>query len=103
MLTTANTSRTVLSVLEAPIGQAIIHFQDVWLMGRLLASEGEEADLVLVQVHLAADQPVGPHLPQRPGPTQQAHLALSVAAPQVDQAPAWPLLQVQLPLHREQT
>src|SRR4051812_45555281 len=110
MLTTASTSRTGRSILEAAVGQPIVHFQDLWLAGRLLAPEGEEADLVRVQkdgtelenfsppapftardrggkpgkvLKLTADQAVGPHLAQLPGLPQQGHLAAGVAAPQV--------------------
>src|SRR3954451_4168168 len=101
MLTSANTSRTARSVLEAPVGQPIIHFQDLWLTGRVLASKGEEADLVLVQIHLTAYQPARPDLADFPGMAQQVHLALSVAPPQVDQPAARSLLEVQPPVSRE--
>ena len=101
MLTTANRSRTVLSVLEAPIGQPIVHFQDLWLTGRLLAPQSEEAELVLVQIDVTANQAVGPDLAKRPGLSQQRHLAQAVAAPQVDQTALRSLLQVQLPARRE--
>src|SRR5438270_10144676 len=97
MLTNANTFRTGASVLEAPGREAVIHLQDLGLAGRFLASQSEEADPVLVQIHLTANQTVGPHLAQRPGPPQQSHLTVAVAAPQVDQSATRPFLQVQLP------
>src|SRR5438105_745267 len=84
MLTSANRCRTGRSVLEAPVGQAVVHLQDSRLTGRFLAPQGEEADLVLVQIHLTANQAVGPHLPQWPGLPQQRHLAQVVASPQKD-------------------
>src|SRR4051812_18962914 len=101
MLTSANTSRTGRSVLGAPIGQPIIHFQDLWLTGRILASKGEEADLVFVQIHLPASQPARPDRADFPGMTPQVHLALSVAPPPADQPAARPLLEVQPPVSRE--
>src|SRR4051812_28304422 len=97
MLTSANTSRTGQSVLEAPVGQPVVHFEDLRLTGRLLASQGEEADLVLVQINLTTDQAVGPHLPEFPTLPQQSYFAGGVAAPQVDQPATGPLLQVELP------
>src|SRR5690348_16466037 len=101
MLTSANTSRTGRSVLEATVGQPIVHFADLRLAGWVLASESEEADLVLIQIDLATDQAVGPGLTQRPGLPQQDYLALGVASPEVDQPSAGPLLQVELPVGRE--
>src|SRR5215831_12665008 len=101
MLTTANTSRTGRSVLESPLGQPIVHFPDQRLTGRLLASQGEEADLVLVQIDLTTNQAIGPHLPKIPGLPQQGHLAEAVASPQVDQPAPGSLLQVQFPARRE--
>src|SRR5207302_11099023 len=82
MLTSANRCRTGRSVLEPPVGQPVVYFQDLRLTGRFLAPQREEADLVLVQIHLAAHQTIGPHLAERPTPTQQGHLAAAVAAPQ---------------------
>src|SRR5262249_5336213 len=101
MLTSANTSRTARSVLEAPIGQPILHFLDLRLAGRRLATKGEGADLVLVEIHFTAYQPARPDLADFPGVAQQAHLALRVGPPQVDQLAARPLLEVQLPVNRE--
>src|SRR5262249_36772619 len=97
MLTSANTCRTGQSVLEAAVGQAIVHFEDLWLTGRLLAAEGEETDLILVQIDFTTNQAVGPDLAQRPGLAQQGDRALRVAPPQVDQPAAGSLLQVELP------
>src|SRR4051794_2841440 len=94
MLTSANTCR---SVLESPGGQPIIDCQDLGLTGRFLAPQREEAELVVVQIHFTANQAIGPHLAERPGPPQQAYRAEAVAAPQVDQPTVRPLLQVQLP------
>src|SRR6516225_5448066 len=85
MLTSANTSRTERSVLEAPIRQSIIHFQDLWLAGRLLAPEGMEAELVPLQIHVTAHQSARPDFADLPGLPQQVHLALRVGPPQVDQ------------------
>src|SRR3954468_11079446 len=96
MLTSANTSRTGRSVLEAPVGQPIVHFEDLRVTSRLLATKGEEADLVLIQIHFTTNQAVGPHLAQGPGLAQQGHLAIAVASPQVDQPATGPLLQVKL-------
>src|SRR6266404_3901764 len=97
MLTTASRCRTGRSILEAPVGQPVVHFQDLRLTARLLAPQGEEAELVVVQVHFTAHQAIGPHLAELPGPPQQAYLAEAVAAPQVDQPTLRPFLQVQLP------
>src|SRR5271165_871542 len=97
MLTTANRCRTGRSLLEAPVGQPVVHFQDLRLTGRLLASQPEEADLVRVQIHLTAHQAVGPHLAERPVPSQQGYLAAAAAAPQENQPTARTLLQVQFP------
>src|SRR5215467_7778685 len=97
MLTSANTSRTDRSVLKAPVGQPIVHFQDLRLTRRRLASKWEEADLVTIQIHFTPNQAIGPDLPHGPGLPQQVDLALGVAPPQVDQAAAGPLLQVELP------
>src|SRR5271157_3439980 len=101
MLTSANRSRTGRSVLEAAVGQPIVYFQDLRLTGRVLAPEGEEADLVLVQIHFTAHQAVGPHLAELPGLPQQGHLAEAAASPQVDQPALRPLLQVELPAPRK--
>jgi len=49
------------SVVEASVGQSVIHLQNHRLVGWLLASQGEETDLVLGQIDLAANQPVGPN------------------------------------------
>src|ERR1700745_177254 len=95
MLTSANTSRTGRSVLEAAVGQPIIHFEDLRLTGRLLAPQGEAADLVLIQIHFTTNQAVGPHLAQGPTLAQQGHLTVAVAPPQVDQPAPGPLLQVE--------
>src|SRR5260370_26215426 len=103
MLTSANTSRTGRSVLEAAVGQPIVHFEDLRLTGRLLATKGEEADLVLIQIHFTTNQAVGPHLAQWPGLAHPRHLALAIAAPQVDQPAPGPLLQVELPAVGEGT
>src|SRR4051812_39264699 len=97
MLTSASTSRTGRSVLEAPVGQLIAHFQDLRLTGRVLAPEREEAHLVLLQVHLTANQAVGPHVADPPGAPQQRDFPPAVGPPQVDQAAARPRLRVQLP------
>src|SRR5262245_23860380 len=97
MLASANTSRTSPSILEAPGEESVSHFQNLGLTRRLLTPPGEEAELVLVQIHLTTHQAVGPHLAERPGPPQQAHLAQAAAAPQVDQPTPRPLLQLQLP------
>src|SRR5262245_33202115 len=86
MLTSANTSRTGRSVLEATVGEVIVHFKDQRLAGRVLASEGEEADLVMNEVDLATDQAVGPRLTQRPGHAQQGYFAVGAAAAQVNQS-----------------
>src|SRR5262249_53003090 len=75
MLTSANTCRTGRSVLEAAVGQPIVHFEDLRLTSRVLASKGEEADLVPIQIDLTTNQAVGPDLPQRPGLTEQDDLA----------------------------
>src|SRR5262245_175267 len=101
MLTSASTSRTLQSVLEAPVGQAIIHFQDLWLTGRVLAPEGEEADFVTIQIHFTADQAARPHGAQRPGLAQQVHRTLAVTAAQVDQPALGAFLQVQFPARWE--
>src|SRR5687767_7129616 len=97
MLTSATRSRTGRSVLEAPVGQAVVHLQDLRLAGRLLPPKAEEADLVLVQIDLTANQAAGPDLAERPGLAQQDHRAVARAAPQVNQAAARPLLQIQFP------
>src|SRR5437588_8637167 len=97
MPTSANTSRTGRSVLEAAVGQPVVHFENLRLAGRLLAAEGEEANLVLIQIHFTTNQAVGPHLAEWPGLPQQGHLAVAVASPQVDQLPTGPLLQVKFP------
>src|SRR5437763_378391 len=103
MLTSANTCRTGRSVLEATIGQSIVYFTDLRLTGWVLASQGEEADLVLIQIHFTTNQAVGPDLTEEPVLAQQAHRAVAVASPQVDQPASRPLLQVELPAHREGT
>src|ERR1700689_5482495 len=103
MLTSANTSRTVRSVLEAPVGQPVIHLQDLWLARRLLTSESEEADLVLVKINVTADQAVGPQLAKRPAVPQQRHLTHSVGSPQVDHPAVRALLQMELPVPRERS
>src|SRR4051794_35407444 len=101
MLTSANTSRTGRSVLEAAVGQPIVHFEDLRLTGRVLPSQSEEADLVLIQIHFTTNQAVGPGLTQRPGHPEQSDLAVGVAASEVDHAAAGSLLQVELPAHGE--
>src|SRR3954469_11006966 len=101
MLTSAKRSRTGRSILEAAIGQAINHFQDLWLAGGFLAAEGEETDLVLVQIDHTADQAVGPDLAERPGLAQQDDRAVGIAPPQVNHPAAWSLLQIQLPTRGE--
>src|SRR5438270_10225171 len=101
MPTSANTSRTGRSVLEAAVRQSVVHFADLRLTVRLLTAESEEANLPLVQIHLTANQAVGPHVAQWPGLTQQGHLAVAIAAPQVDQPATGPLLQVKLPVGGE--
>src|ERR1700745_1887101 len=101
MLTSANTSRTGRSVLEAPVGQPIIHFEDPRLTGRVLAAESEKADLVLIQIHCTTNQAVGPGLAQRPGLPQQCDRAQAIAASEIDHPAAWSLLQVELPAHGE--
>src|SRR5690348_11298375 len=101
MLTSANTSRTGRSVLKSPGRESVIHFQDLGLAGRLLAPQGEEADLVVIEVHFTAHQAVGPHLAERPRPPQQSYLAEAVAAPQKVQPAARPLLQIQFPVGGE--
>src|SRR5438270_12088563 len=101
MLTSANRSRTGRSVLEAPVGQPIIHFQDLWLARRVLASQGKEADLVLVQIHFTAHQAARPNRAHPPRPPQQGHLALSVGASQIDESAARSRLEVQLPVDGE--
>src|SRR5262249_15820208 len=100
-LSSANTSRTGRSLPEPTVGQPIIHLEDPRLTGRLLASEGEEVDLVPTQIDLTADQPVRPDLTQRPGLPQHDHLAVGTAPPQVDQPASGPLPQVELPVARE--
>src|SRR3954471_8479953 len=97
MLASANTCRTGRSVLEAAVGQSIVHFADLWLTSRFLASQGEETDLILVQIDFTTNQTAGPDLAQRPALAQQGDLALGVAPPQGDQAAPGPLLQVELP------
>src|SRR5271167_3281326 len=101
MLTSANTSRTDRSILETAVGEPIVHFQDLRLTGRLFPSEGEEADLILVQIHFTADQAVGPHLAEGPCLPQQCHLADAVTSPQVDQPASRPLFQLELPALRK--
>src|SRR5882724_7100489 len=103
MLTSANTSRTGRSVLETAVGQPIVHFEDLRLTGRLLAPQGEAADLVTIQIHFTPNQAVGPHLTQGPRLAQQGHLAVAIASPQVDQPATGPLLQVELPAGGEST
>ena len=103
MLTSANRSRTGLSVLEAPIGQPIIYFQDLRLAGRILAPQAVEKEFVPIQIHVTTNQPVGPHLAQRPRLSQKADLTAGVASPQVDQAACGSLLQVEFPVGREST
>src|SRR4051812_30899551 len=101
MLTSANTSRTGRSVLEAAVGQPIVYFEDLRLTDRLLAAESEEADLVLIQIHFTPNQAVGPRLTQGPGLAQQSDLAVGVAASEVDHPPVGPLLQAELPARGE--
>ncbi len=85
MLTSANTSRTRQSVLEATIGQSIVHFKDLRLTGRFLSSQREEADFVLIQRHFATNEAVGPHLAEWPGlPHQEHRSAVAIASPQID-------------------
>src|SRR5262249_1044258 len=103
MLTSANTSRTGRSVLEATVGQPIVHFADLWLTGRGLAPQGDEASLVPVRIHFTAGQAVGPGLTQGTELPQQGYLAVAVASPQVDQSAPWSLLQVELPAHGKGT
>src|SRR6266478_6459298 len=97
MLTSANTCRTGRSVLEAAVGQPIVHFQDLRLAGRVLASQGAEADFILLQIDFTTNQAVVPDSTQRPGLPQQGDLALGVAPPQVAPGPAGRFLQVGLP------
>src|SRR5467141_3459794 len=101
MLTSANTCRTGRSVLEAAVGQPIVHFQDQRLTGRLLASQGEEPDFVPIQIDFTTNEAVGPNLTEWPGLAEQEDRALGVASPQVDQATRGPFLQVELPVGRE--
>src|SRR5262249_44799979 len=101
MLTSANTSRTARSVLEAPIGQPIIHCQDLGLTGRVLASQGVKADLVTVQIHFTAHEPTRPDVADLPALAQQVPLPLRVGPPQVHQTAARSLLEVQLPVSGE--
>src|SRR4051812_7211125 len=101
MLTSANTSRTGGSVLEAAVGQAVVHFEDLRLTGRFLASEGEEADFIIIQIHFTTNQAAGPGQAERPGLPEQIDLAVAVTAPEVDQAAAGALFQVELPVARE--
>src|ERR1700688_2894554 len=101
MLTSANTSRTRQSLLEASVGQPIVHFEDLRLTRGLLAPQGEEADLVLVQIHFTTCQAMRPHLAELPDLPQQGHLAQSGAPPQVDQPAMRPLPQVELPVPRK--
>src|SRR5271166_7192485 len=101
MLTSANTSRTGESVLEATAGQAIVHFEDLRLASRFLASEGEETDFIHLQIHFATNEAAGPSQAERPGLPEQDDLALGVASPQVDQAASGPFLQVEFPVGRE--
>src|SRR5438067_1515311 len=101
MLTSANTCRTGRSVLETAVGQPIVLFEDLRLTGRVLASESEEADFILVQVHFTTDQAVGPGLAQRPGLPQQGDLAQPAAASEVDHPAAGAFLQLEPPAHGE--
>src|SRR5438132_1568162 len=101
MLTSANTCRTGRSVLEAAVGQPVVHFEDLRLTGRVLAAQGAEADFIIIQIDFTTNQAVGPDLAQRPGLPRQGDLAAGVAPPQVDQVAAGPLLQVELPAARD--
>src|SRR5947209_7205521 len=101
MLTSANRCRTAPSVLEAPVGQPVINLQGLGLAGRVFAPKGEEADLVPVQIHVTANQTIGPDCADPPGLPQQRYLALGVGSTQVDQPTTRPVLQVQLPDRRE--
>src|SRR5260370_36212828 len=98
MLTSANTCRTGRSVLEAAVGQPVVHFEDLRLATRVLASEGEETDFITIQIHFTTNEAAGPYLTQRPGLPQQGDFAAGVAPPQVDQEAPAPLLQVELPV-----
>src|SRR6266404_3210135 len=101
MLTSASTSRTGRSILEPTVGESIVHFQDLRLISRIFPSESAETDLILVQIHITADQAVGPHLTERPALPQQRHLAVAATPPQINQPPPRPLLQVEFPVLRE--
>src|SRR6267142_429643 len=97
MLTSASTSRAGKSVLEPAVGEPVVHLQDLGLTGRVLAPKDEEADLVVVEIDVTANQAIGPHLAELPCPPEQCHGAGAVASPQVNQPATRPFLQLERP------
>src|SRR5262245_65408034 len=81
MLTSANTSG---SLLEGPLPQPVQHFQEQRLAFGLSPAKRVEPDLVPVQVHLGAHQPVRPSLRHSPALSQDVHTSVPVCTPQVD-------------------
>ena len=67
------------------------------------AAEGEERNLVAVQVDLAADQPVRPRRTHRPIPPEQVHRTRRIRSPHIHHSTPWPGLQFQLPVLRKRT
>ncbi len=82
------------SLLKPPAGQRVGDLAQLRLMLRLAASQGEEADLVRIEIDLGSDQAVRPQRFDLEVMAQQLDAALRVGAPQEDEPTLRPGLQV---------
>ena len=85
------------SLLEPPVGQPVGHLMEQRLSVRLAPPQGVEPDPAGVEIDLGADQPVSPRGVHLEPPAQQLDTALLTGPPQIDDPPARPRLQVQVP------
>src|SRR5690348_8567292 len=79
---------TSLSLLEFTSWQSMIDLPQHGLDGRLLPTQGVDADLARIEIELRADQAVGPPRIDRIAPFQQPHRPGAVRAPHEDDATA---------------
>src|SRR5947209_2862778 len=73
------------------------------LVHRLPPPKSEDADLILVEVHLHPYQPIQPVLVSLEAPAQHPHRTRRIGPPHVDDPAPWPCLEIQPPPLREGT
>ena len=88
---------TLESLFEPLSWKGVCHLFQEWLIRWFASSQGEEAELICIEIDLGADKAMGPVLMDSEGVSQDTDTAFFVGSPQVNDLALRMFLQVQPP------